>query len=526
LALALLAIVGGAIWFWNSRGPSMAERVASAEALATARQYDAAVSAYETLLQEAPNEPTIISGLHTTLTARAQAAIAQGKYDQAQTDLTRLLAHDPTNAALNLAMADLMDRQDRFADSLPYYETALKQDAGLTTAQLGAGWAAYNLGNYDRALVYFSDILANNPENIEAHAGQAKSYYALAWYTDALTPLQVWATKRPGEKEPYYLLGMAYTQLTMYAEAIPNYRRWLQLTPDSSEEKADTQIRLAWALLETKNYVEAIDLFTELTQSTPDLPAVYEGLGIAYWASVDPHRALEAYQNWARLDPESAAAHAAVARAARETGDLTLSIDSYNKALSIEERAEWYLGLGQALVRTEQYAQALKAYERSWELNPEQAEAYRLAGWLSLQQLKDNEAALGLFQKAARYVEKIGPTETDVSIYVGMATAYRGLTQHRQAVAPLRTALELSPNNINALRLMALSYFNLKEYENAIIYFSRAVELEERPEFLTGLGNSHRLLSDCEKAIPIFERALALDPENANAADGLNRCRQ
>jgi hypothetical protein len=52
------------------------------------------------------------------------------------------------------------------------------------------------------------------------------------------------------------------------------------------------------------------------------------------------------------------------------------------------------------------------------------------------------------------------------------------------------------------------------------IYFNQVIELEERPDFLVSLGQPYRLSDNCEAAIPVFEHALALQPDHSGKLDG------
>lgn len=524
LALLVLLLIAGGVWFTFFRGPNVPEMVAAADALVAAGQYDAAITAYEEILDTVePGNEAAQAGVETAVRLRGEAAFAAGNYTQAKADLQPALQQSPRDAALNLMMGQIYAEEGQPLESLPYYEAALAADPNLHEARLAIGDIQYEEGRYNDALATFTDIVTRQPTNVAGYQGQARSYYALGWYEDALEPLESWADLAPSEVEPYKLLGQAYDNLGMYAEAIPHFQRWAQLSQDAGDKEA-AKTELGWAFLQTERYEEAIDTFSELVQTNAELATAYEGLGNAHWALAEKPQALQAYQEWVRLEPDSAVGHAAVGRVARDTGDLALSIESYNQALSFEAQPNWYVGLGQALVSDEQYSEALRAYQQSWELDPEQVDAYRLAGWLYLQRMDDNEAAITAFQEAARNAEAVGLTEADASIYVGLGTGYRALGQHRQAIAPLRTALELTPDSVNAVRLLALSYFNLEDYQNAIVYFSRAIELDERPDFLAGLGQSYRLSGNCEAAIPVFERALLLQPDHSGAADGLQRC--
>jgi eukaryotic-like serine/threonine-protein kinase len=366
--------------------------------------------------------------------------------------------NEPATETL-LAQAEHYFLNEQYDEAAVHYQAVLEENPDSVEARQGLAWSYYYQSQYQLAIPEFDKL--GNASPVDSFKGQSLSYIGLQWHEDALPMLQRWSELEPTAFEVHKQLGLTYAAMDNLEEAARHFRRWDQLSDDETEA-ISAKRHLGQALLDLEAFEEAKQTFEQLVTLSPEMEEAYEGLGTADFRLGNTQEALETYQQWVGLSPESAEAHAAVGRVARDTEDLALSIESYQTALAIEERYNWYTNLGLALVLNEQFEAALEAYQRSWDLNPEQVDPYRLAGWLYLQRFEDYEEAIIVFRQAARYAEAAGLTEADVSIYTGMGSSYRALGQHRQAIAPLRTALELSPDSVNVNRSLALSYFALQ----------------------------------------------------------------
>ncbi len=89
-------------------------------------------------------------------------------------------------------------------------------------------------------------------------------------------------------------------------------------------------------------------------------------------------------------------------------------------------------------------------------------------------------------------------------------------------VTSLAARLEKNPDDINGWKMLGRSYETLQEFDKSIAAYERAIELEQgqNPQTLVALavvlmGQSSGELSD--RSSSLFENALALEPNNANA---------
>ncbi|MBM3798252.1 MAG: tetratricopeptide repeat protein [Acidobacteria bacterium] len=102
-------------------------------------------------------------------------------------------------AELNLAL--VLAAQRDYAGALANFESALRHDASLLSAELGRGVALYNLERY----------------------------------AEAAAPLARYAAAKPEDTEVHYYLGRTFAALGEHARAIPAFRAQLRLTPAHAE---------------------------------------------------------------------------------------------------------------------------------------------------------------------------------------------------------------------------------------------------------------------------------------------------
>lgn len=79
-------------------------------------------------------------------------------------------------------------------------------------------------------------------------------------------------------------------------------------------------------------------------------------------------------------------------------------------------------------------------------------------------------------------------------------------------VEPLLAKLQDSPNDPELLTQIAASYYAAHQFGVAASYYERLVAAKPTAKSLTSLGNAYYYAQDPEKALAIFQRAVALEP--------------
>lgn len=78
--------------------------------------------------------------------------------------------------------------------------------------------------------------------------------------------------------------------------------------------------------------------------------------------------------------------------------------------------------------------------------------------------------------------------------------------QYYEAIAYYKDALKFDKNNSNALYRMAMSYYQIKDYENAAPYFEKMDVIEEYPLVDFYAATNQKLLGNYKEAITLFQR--------------------
>lgn len=146
------------------------ERARSAQSLGRIEQVpDGALALYSDVLRLQPDNALALAGVRDILTGllqQAEAALARGDVDAAESLVARVVENDPTHLGLPALQA-------RLGESLKQRQTLRDEALRLATADLRAG-------NPEAAAAGFQALLAREPGSVEARQGLDDAAAALA----------------------------------------------------------------------------------------------------------------------------------------------------------------------------------------------------------------------------------------------------------------------------------------------------------------------------------------------------------
>lgn len=103
-----------------------------------------------------------------------------------------------------------------------------------------------------------------------------------------------------------------------------------------------------------------------------------------------------------------------------------------------------------------------------------------------------------------------------------LGDAYNRLNRYRDAIAPLREALSLRPDDADAWQSLGFAYENLKSYINAIDAYRQGLRFRAKDADLwIGLAYLYRKLGRQKDAINAYRETLRVRPDDTAAWEGL-----
>jgi arylsulfatase A-like enzyme/Tfp pilus assembly protein PilF len=169
-----------------------------------------------------------------------------------------------------------------------------------------------------------------------------------------------------------------------------------------------------------------------------------------------------------------------------------------------------HFSLGEAAARNKDWQKSAAEFQRCLDLNPNFDQAMTGLARALYFLGKDDDA-----KQWAKNALKVNPTNYKAMYELG---SIESRTDREAAIADYRKALAIQNNFAPLHRELGLLYFQDKRYADALTHLSKAAELGvEDAELFNFLGVSYMRTGSAQKAIESYHRALARNPNLAEA---------
>ncbi|HET90452.1 MAG TPA: tetratricopeptide repeat protein, partial [Chloroflexi bacterium] len=183
-------------------------------------------------------------------------------------------------------------------------------------------------------------------------------------------------------------------------------------------------------------------------------------------------------------------------------------------------RAELHYTLGGLRYWERDYEPAGEHFRAALEL-AEQLGNTELQTW-AFNGLGNVYSALGRHDEALAAYRRAVELDPDYATpHNGLGNVYSDLGRHDEAIAAYHRAVELDPEDAYPHNGLGTVYAALGRYDDAVAAFQRAIQLDPDDAPHNGLGNVYRDLGRHDEAIAAYRRAVELDPEDAYPHNGL-----
>lgn len=421
---------------------------------------------------------------------KASFLAARGDHQAAIDAYRPLIARDPENGAFSFAVAREFLVLGRLDSARAYGERSLELDpSNRHTIGLVAD-VAHSMGEAKRALELYRRLAELDPGNAEL----------LTW------------------------LAMEHMSAGEPEEALRVFRRVLRIDPTS--ETARSQVLLLE--IRMRRFPEAISSLREMIAGGEDDGRLRLTLGGLYLRTGDYGDAAATFREALAAAPRFVPAWLALLEVSVRTSDTETfrsDLRSFYDALPTDapkklELARFYLA--QASSDTLYHRPARLTLDEAVLRHPESAEALMLRGWVRMRE-GEPEGAVPDFRAAARLEPRSG------DVREGLVTALLLARQYSPARRAARQAqLDLASEGLRFRVLEGYVLFESGRAAEAAPILERALRSPgiagERELHLRALGTlafSYDTLGLSLKSIPVYERLLVLDPENALVMNNL-----
>ena len=191
------------------------------------------------------------------------------------------------------------------------------------------------------------------------------------------------------------------------------------------------------------------------------------------------------------------------------------ALQAYERAVQLDPNfAEAHDARGDALSSLQRSQEALAAYEQAIQLDPNYAHAYEGEGNV-FYNLKLYYEALEAYEQAIRF------DPSSASAYNGKGDALYYLKRYQEALLAYERAIQLDPSYATAYNGKSWTLWQLKRFEEALIAYEQSIRLDPScASTYNGEGNTLYDLNHYQQALAAYEQAIQLDPKLAYAYDG------
>ena len=443
----------------------------------------------------------------------ARALASAGEPDDAEAVQRRLLAREPANLEQRLELAELLGRQGRHAEAATLLADAPDAQRESLEVRRRLGYELYRAGDLDSAAVVGEAALAAQPDAVGARLLLALVGLASGRYAEVERRLAPLAQAEVPNEQVAELYVRALEGLGRVDEAVEMQRRRERALADAGRgaEAAAARLDRALLLARAERWAEVAVVAGEMRAGT-DAEEIRRGTLLLAEALAEQGETERALALFAAVD---ASAPALLARRAELLLAAGRGAEADSDLRALLELEDGDLRVAEVHQRREDYAASIPLLEGALARDPDSLEAsFRLA--TALERVGRIPEAVGRLRGLVARAPAFAPALN----YLGYLWIERSENLD-QAVAMVREAVRLDPDNGAYVDSLGWGYFKLGRYSEAVTHLERAVRLiPDDSTLLEHLGDAHLATGDRARARDAYRRAIALGGDDAARVAG------
>ncbi|XP_057387067.1 tetratricopeptide repeat protein 13 isoform X8 [Balaenoptera acutorostrata] len=267
------------------------------------------------------------------------------------------------------------------------------------------------------------------------------------------------------------LLSLNTEKILSQAKSIAEQKRFPFATDNDSTNE---ELAIAYVLIGSGLYDEAIRHFSTMLQEEPDLVSAIYGRGIAYGKKglhdiKNAELALFELSRVITLEPDRPEVFEQRAEILSPLGRINEAVNDLTKAIQLQPSARLYRHRGTLYFISEDYATAHEDFQQSLELNKNQPIAMLYKGLTFFHR--------GLLKEAIESFKEALKQKVDfIDAYKSLGQAYRELGNFEAATESFQKALLLNQNHVQTLQLRGMMLYHHGSLQEALKNFKVSIQ--------------------------------------------------
>ena len=434
------------------------------------KKYEEAVQAYEEAKTK-PKQEWIQQNANQQINELYRQ---MGKIDELINKYEAKLKEEPKNLELLKQLAEIYSQNRQYEKCIELYNKALaiKPDDRNILNQLASAYQ--NAKQYDKAIELFEELITKFPENKQNYLfSLMRAYQQAGRNEDAIKTAEEYIKENPSQAQSYATAASLYNNLKDYDKAIQMYRKAIELE-ENTDNQANYLMQIGQIYAQQKKYEEAEKAYEE-AKTKSDQEWVQQNansqINQLYQQMGKTDELTNKYEAKLKEEPKNLELLKQLAEIYSQNRQYEKCIELYKKALEIKPEDRNLLSkLASAYQNAKQYEKAITLYEELIAKFPENKQSYLSSLMYAYQQAGRNEDAI----KTAEEYIKENPSQAHT--YTTAANLYNNLKDYDKAIQFYRKAIEIEPTNINAMEQLAHTYQNAKKYDEAMEIIKKLIE--------------------------------------------------
>ncbi|MEG4799126.1 tetratricopeptide repeat protein [Microcoleus sp. ARI1-B5] len=442
--------------------------------------------AIATWKQAIARQPDLAASLGERMKTEGHPEIAIAFYQQA-------IAVAPENVDACMGVGEILNLQGNMEEELSWY---LKAGAKQPDLGLNLGSLLQAQGKQEAAIAIYQQVIALQPENIEAYLSRAHLLSQIGFFEEAIATWKQAIARQPdlaaslGERmktEGHPEIALAFYQqaITVAPENIEAYAGWGQVLKQQGNQealqswyqqtaqlKAELGLKLAYKLQALENLDAAIAVYKQVIVAAPDK--------------------VEAYLSLGHLESQ--------------IGNFDKAVVTWQQAIA--RQPEVGFSLAYRLQLEQKLEEACACYQQIIAVAPEEMGAYMKLAAVLNQRGKLNDA-IAVWQQAI-------VRRPDVACDIGDKLKAQGNSE--VAISLYQYAIAIQPELVELHLKLGRIFLNQPNFDAAMQSCQQALAIEpSSAEAQVLLGDILRLQGDSERGFSCYQQALKNDPNCASA---------